>query len=842
MSVITTFPFTTPANYTLNKAVVDNGTGKLAFKDLSPLQFLQNFNGIAGFNFDANKVDAGQALANATFFAAYDDSINGNYGNGVLTGTPTGANRPVLRCANLTGSVNSFIDYAALDNANFTQKGTVRFTFLPGYTGTPSASRPLFLIRFSVADSKNTVSISHKSSDGKILLQVRDSVSTLVINVTINGVYSPVTGVPDEFELNLDGDAGAHRLFINGVQLGVTDTTTYTRSNTAGLLRVGADTVGHCDGCIRNFIVFDEIQHTANYTPGVFITRIPGEYSQINMLPVRTHFYANFAIDKDLTWSAGSPTTTLVGSATVSGGKLTSPSTNDSYLDIPGGDNLPDTNEGAVRFIHTPNYTGGPSTTRHLFAMASAVDSSNSLVRIQHVTSALIRMDILDSAGGTILISQTGNVYSPTSGVPNEIEVNWNANTGVVHLFINGVLINGAQAGTPGTIGTRAVCRIGKDVVSSTLPGADSDFDDILLFDAVQHTVNYTAGAAIEQNTYTQAAIDLPNFNYTGVGVVQALTNLATTQVAVPKYTIEGLFWNGSIWAASDGTYAQASDKATVNTNLGALSLTAQTVISIQVVLPDGPTNNTISDMDITYTGQQFESEGTLLTNSSFVAEELLSFIATEIKPANTDVKYILRIGGVDKYHDGANWVNSDGTNSQANTLAEVQANVATLLTVNSLVAIKTVLTTSAPLTDTSEIDIITVIYDFGALVPGLPTQCQVFGFLRDSENIPLENAKVTVQPNRPPDEYVEASDRIISTVSEQTSDDQGFFVFNLIISDEFEVEGAQKMRYVLAITPENAQLPIFKNGKDNQGVAKTILFEVPNQASVNITDQIGAV
>jgi len=93
--------------------------------------------------------------------------------------------------------------------------------------------------------------------------------------------------------------------------------------------------------------------------------------------------------------------------------------------------------------------------------------------------------------------------------------------------------------------------------------------------------------------------------------------------------------------------------------------------------------------------------------------------------------------------------------------------------------------------------------------------------------------------PNRSDDEYKEAANRVIATTISKTTDANGFFSMNLIISDDFEVGGVQKMRYVLSIAIVGQALPIFKNGTLN---ANQILFEVPNLASVNITDQIGAV
>jgi hypothetical protein len=127
------------------------------------------------------------------------------------------------------------------------------------------------------------------------------------------------------------------------------------------------------------------------------------------------------------------------------------------------------------------------------------------------------------------------------------------------------------------------------------------------------------------------------------------------------------------------------------------------------------------------------------------------------------------------------------------------------------------------------------VTYDFGALEPSDPTQCQVYAFLKDSQNNPLSGATVTVKPNRDESQYVEAASRIIATEESATTDANGFVSFNLIISDDYETDASNPMQYVMTITPSGADGPIELNG------TSTILFTVPNQATANITDQVTA-
>ncbi len=616
MSIVTTFPFDNPSNYTLVNAAVGLGTGKLSLVDLAALQFTEDFADDTGFTYDNTKTEFTSGLmrqkdlrpANATFHANYSANINGTWGNGVLTGTATGSAAILSGKLDLSFDDLRFVTYAALNNASFVQTGTIEFKVTPNYSGSPTTEQ-YFVTVYTPSTNNNTYFIQH-SAAGTLIILGYSSSGALVLVATL-GAWVPTAGVEYEFSANFDFTAGAHRLFIDGVQLGATNTSTGTRSSAATKIAVGT-----------------------------------------NQAEVKT---ANFKID------------------------------------------------------------------------------------------------------------------------------------------------------------------------------------DVLIFDTVQHTANYTAGQSRPATAFATDTVDLPDFAYSGLGVIQSLQSLAITEVGTPQYTLEGMYWNGSSWVASDGSYAQSNTLADTNTNIAALGVAGQSEISMQVVWKDDATQSSVDTAALTYTGQQYAAEGSLLTNSSFVAKEITSFIPVEIKPANTDIKYIMNINGVDRYHDGASWVVSDGTNSQANTLAEVQANLSTLLPENDSVKIKTVLTGDQLVTP--EIDLITVVYDFGALEPAAPTQCQVFGFLKDSEDQPIVGAVVTIRPNRLNSFYVEAANRVITSEQNFTTDSEGFFSFNLIISSEFESLDNPDFEYVLDINISGQDKDIDELEKN-----EPIVFKVPNLPSANITDLITAV
>lgn len=555
-----------------------------------------------------------------------------------------------------------------------------------------------------------------------------------------------------------------------------------------------------------------------------------GLLRQLSQRPSGALFHSNFTT-KDGNWGDGTLTGTLVGNAVVSSGKLVLDTSNNSYIQY-NGDNMPTGNKGCVRFTFTPNYSGSPASNNYLFASSAAESNIANMIRLMQI-GVNIRIDIFNSAGVSVLTSQTGNTFNPVAGTDYEFEFNWDADAGTHRLFINGVLVGGTKSGT-GTLGARTIIRQGKDYTASTNQSSNGDIDDLIIFDTPQHTANYTPGQAIPAFDYATSKVDGPSFAYTGLGNIIALNSGTVTEVGAPRFIFNSQYWNGSAWVSSDGTYAQSNDLATASANF-ATFVPGGNTITWSVIFPDTNTQSSVEDLNIVYTGQHYATEGTLLTNSSFIARDITAFQATETIPANTAIKYAIEVNGTNKYHNGSAWVDSDGTNAQANTLAEIQANIDNLISLNSTIKILIVLTSTSQQA-TPEIDLISVTYDFGALEPSPPTQCQVFGYLKDAENNPIVGATVSVVANRDDDQYKEAASRLISKTIEKTTDASGFFSFNLIISSDYEVTGAQAMQYVLSVAIQGQTLPIFKNG-----TADKILFEVPNQASVNITEQIQA-
>jgi len=556
---------------------------------------------------------------------------------------------------------------------------------------------------------------------------------------------------------------------------------------------------------------------------------VAGKVQQKDRTPANSLYGATYTTVKDLSWNKiGALTAVLVGVPTLSGGKLVCTGNQGLYYAYT------TVALETYKFKYTPNYNTTPPADINIAGSFNGVDNKDRAVLGHLNTSSLIEVFIYDNGGIPKINTPFAGAWQPNAGQEYEFELNVNPATGFATLFIDGVLHDSKSAGgsfTRGGIASRFY--VGSSPWDHDR--AEGSFNDLLVFSNIQHTVGYTPGYTTDETIFGNDTIDLPDFVYGGLGEIQSLDSLVTTQVNGVRYTFEGQFWNGSAWAASDGSHAQANDKATANTNLPALDMTGQTIVSVQAIWPESNTASSVDDLTLGYSGEQFALEGTLLTNVAFVAQQLVSFSATEIAPANTSIKYILNVNGVDIYHNGTAWVVSDGTSTQANTLSEVQANLGTGVVDNATIKIKVVLISDG--TDTPEIDIITVIYNFGALEPAQPQQCQVFGFLKDALNVPIENAVVKVKPNRTDKTYLEAGNRVIASELSFTTDDEGFFSFNLIVSSEFESLDSPSFQYALEI-----ELPNQTNNVTELEPNEPIVFTVPDLPTANITSLIKAV
>ncbi len=184
------------------------------------------------------------------------DSATGSLQNGA---TVSGG---ALQCA---GAAGRFVVYAAANAFEALQVGTVKLLWTPNYTGAPPTNNFLFNIAGTPSD-KNQIMVYHQFT-GALTVVIKNQSGQFVVNYNVPGGFSAVAGQTYEVALCWDLANGATRLFIDGTQVGATQTGTGTRSNSIIYFRVGnrtaADTAYHA---IEEFTLHAEVLYEADYT------------------------------------------------------------------------------------------------------------------------------------------------------------------------------------------------------------------------------------------------------------------------------------------------------------------------------------------------------------------------------------------------------------------------------------------------------------------------------------------------------------------------------------------------------------------------------------------------
>jgi len=167
------------------------------------------------------------------------------------------------------------------------------------------------------------------------------------------------------------------------------------------------------------------------------------------------------------------------------------------------------------------------------------------------------------------------------------------------------------------------------------------------------------------------------------------------------------LFWNGSVWAASDLTFAQAVPSSDVVTNIGAFPTTSSKFL-IRAFLhsDDGLTTPDLGNIQLNFTtiATMPLDNPPITPNASIDAsieggvDAWSTFVESATKPANTEIQYILSFdaGTTWYFWNGSAWVISDETFTQSNLASVVNTNFAAFFTTNSQILIRAFLSTTS--------------------------------------------------------------------------------------------------------------------------------------------------
>jgi hypothetical protein len=407
---------------------------------------------------------------------------------------------------------------------------------------------------------------------------------------------------------------------------------------------------------------------------------VAGKLQQKDTRPAGSTFYSAYTSDIDATWSSGVGTGSAVNGADVAAGKLDLSYNDVRYVDYAGVGNAPLVQTGCIRFQITPNYAPWPSAEEHFFNVSKANNDKTNAIFIRHSSTGALRLQIYDSVEVSLLEMVIANPWNAVSGQTYEFEIDFDVTTGATRVFIDGV-----QSGSTSTAtGTRdsniGLLRIGGGYQGTT--GANFKIDNFLIFTTVQHTANYTPDwSTIYETIYVDTYVDFPVWSYEGAGEIQAILPATITAQGNEQWVLEGYYWDGAAWAASDKTFAQSCTSADIAAH--ALELIALLGFNPSpvntIVFPAGNTQGWIDNFDVEYVGQNYPT-----TNVSFetaialTADEVLSISISETIEGSDNIKYAEKQDDTELYWDGSAWVVSSGY-STASESGDIEDNFAKL-------------------------------------------------------------------------------------------------------------------------------------------------------------------
>lgn len=393
----------------------------------------------------------------------------------------------------------------------------------------------------------------------------------------------------------------------------------------------------------------------------------------------------------------------VTGLPTVSGGNLVlTPQANNRFVDYGIGHSGGGFNpvQFYVRFRFTPNFNGQPTVNQHLFSWVTGGQQYGDLIWKgpnpqggRFFVQFVANNNVFE---GPLYVSPSA--FSGTAGVYTEIQllVNYQAFSPPQFAFwINGTyqgnFSTGGQSG--GTVGYNL--RVG---ASNGQLGCNVLVDDVQVYNGLTALGNYTSPVVFNELPYTSTPVyadanlnlideTLSNGLNNILTFVEASTTPANTEI---KYNVSNddgstwYYWDGANIVLSNGTFAQANDATTWASQLNALETFVQGTEKLRLRFwlssTDGLSTPELDNIQASHDTIGYDvTNPDILTNISFNASTLTSFIDAVTNGGGDTVKYQLVLDGINKYWNGSAWVNGAGY-AQTNTASEVNTNIGAFL------------------------------------------------------------------------------------------------------------------------------------------------------------------
>lgn len=468
-----------------------------------------------------------------------------------------------------------------------------------------------------------------------------------------------------------------------------------------------------------------------------------GQVQQKLQKPTNSLLYAKWNTDENADYAYGSITGTLNGAAAISGGKLVCAGEAIGHLDF-SNSNQGDGNQGTAKFKWTPKFSGAPTTEKIIYWNGNIANYNGAILLL--LSGASLYFYIYNSVGSVVLTKSIA--FTSVADTPYEVAIAWDF-TGAEdsNLFIDGVLKDGGNI--IDTRGTTSIHRLGNDGTGTKL--ADHEYDDLVIYDSVVYTANYTPGYTLPY-PYPTTSVILPEMEHVGDGTIKLFNSFTITESGSPRYVLQigrsgdYLYWDGATWAVSDGTYSQANDATTFNTNCGSLAVSGENYGQFKIIFPDSNTQSSVSLLTANMNVDIYPTTNpAIVFNATFRLDCMDSFTETATKTGG-EVKYILKKDDTWYYWSGAAWVESDGTYSQANTAVEIETNKASFVSQSTLAQIKMFLHSDDG-ASTPEVDNVQVLYCYAGETPDTVSTCLVWGYQKDNQGT-VDTTTFTVKPS----------------------------------------------------------------------------------------------
>lgn len=459
-----------------------------------------------------------------------------------------------------------------------------------------------------------------------------------------------------------------------------------------------------------------------------------GQVQQIDQTPANSVLGATYTSSINASWhKTGSTTGTANGTPAIVSNRLDCSSASPVLKGVYYG--ITHDGQAAIKVKYTPDYSGAPGSNINIIGIQEPSVTNNRILLFHSPSGDNFRIYLSDSAGTAIYSAVTigGSGIGLVSGTTYEIELNWDNVAGTVRVFRDGAL-HGTL--TPGAWSfTANAARLYAGAMPSAYDVADAFYEDLVFFSTVQHTSAYTPGYSLTETIYLNDAITLPQFVHSGTGNILELTDFSTTESGAPLYQIKVdsnnfQYWTGAAWSDSDGTYAQSSTAANINTNLATLpNIYESSIITVKIRTTDTNTQGSVSDLSIDYTGGYDYSTTavTIQPSASLNANSLQGFSASGTIPSGDNIQHIIIADGQAKYVSSGTWINSNGTISEANDADTIDA-VATGLSIANTVTFRSLLV-SGDGTTTPQLHDVSLSYNFDAPEITVDT-ITVFGYV----------------------------------------------------------------------------------------------------------------